>query len=176
MPVWKITSQTFTTTAGQASYTIGPSQTINTVQPLKIIQGLYTQSSGNNTPLNIYNRYDFQNLPSNSSGTPVDLYYQPLRTTGTIYLWPTPSDSTTEITVHYQAPFEDMTSATDNFDFPSYWIQALIYNLAWAMAPEYGIPPTDRQVLAAEAKYWKDQALSYGSEEGSLYLSPNKEI
>jgi hypothetical protein len=66
-----------------------------------------------------------------------------------------------------------VVSSTDNLDFPVYWTQAVVYNLAWSLAPEYGIPPTDRQVLAAEAKYWKDEALSYGSEEGSFYMQPS---
>lgn len=177
MPVWKITSTDFSTVDGTSSYTVGVGQTVNAAAPLKVYQAFYTPSGGVNTPLNIYNRYDFNELPQGSSyeGVPVNLYYQPLGATGTIKLWPTPSDSTTTITIHYQAPFEDMDAGTNDFDFPSYWIQALIYNLAWSLAPEYGIPPQDRNILAAEAKYWKDQALSYGSEEGSLYLSPNKE-
>lgn len=176
MPLWKITSTTFTTVAGTSSYTIGPSQTVDAQTPLRVIQALYTPSGGNNTPMNVYNRYDFNDLPqTNASGTPVNLYYQPLRTTGTIKLWPSPADSTTEITIHYESPFEDMNSATDDFDFPSYWITALIYNLAWLLSPEYGIPPNDRTMLAQEAKYWTDEALSIGTEEGSLFLAPNME-
>jgi hypothetical protein len=175
MPLWKITSHTFTVTDGTASYTIGPSQTLNTSQPLKVIQATYVVSGGENAPMNVYNRYDFNNLPQeNTSGVPINLYYQPLRTTGVIKLWPTPSDSTTEITIHYQAPFEDMNSASDDFDFPAYWMQALIYLLAWTMAPEYGIPPTDRKTLSDEARFWKAEALSYGSEEGSMYFQPDR--
>lgn len=175
MPVWKIASTAFLTTAGTASYTIGPSgATVTAVQPLKVLQALYTPSGGNNTPMNVYNRYDFNMLPSsNNTGIPVNLYYQPLRESGVIKLWPTPADSTTSITVHYQAPYEDMDAAGNNFDFPAYWIQALIYNLAWVMAPEYGIPVQDRNLLGNEAKYWKDQALSYGSEEASMFLQPD---
>lgn len=172
MPVWKISNTTFTVVSGTATYTIGPASTVVAVQPLKVIEAFYTPVGGNNTPLNVYNRYDFMQLPDVATGTPVNLYYQPLRTTGVIRLWPIPDDSTTEITVHYQAPFEDMTNATDDFDFPPYWIQALIYNLAWVMAPEYGMPPQDRQIIAGEAKFWKGEALSYGSEEGSLFLQP----
>lgn len=176
MPVWKILSTTFTVTNGTNSYNIGPSQTVPTTgMPLKVVQAFYTPSGGNNTPLNVYNRYDFNQLPNtNASGTPVDLYYQPLRTFGTIKLWPTPADSTTQITVHYQSPFEDMTASTDDVDFPSYWIMALIYGLAWVMAPEYGVPPTDRQILAKESEYWHQEALSYGSEEGSVFLQPDR--
>jgi hypothetical protein len=173
MPLWKTTSTTFTVTDGTSSYTIGPSQTVNAVKPLRVIQALYTPSGGNNTPMNVYNRYDFQMLPTSGEGMPVNLYYQPLRTTGTIKLWPTPQDSTTQITIHYQAPYEDMDASSDDFDFPSEWIMALIYGLAWTLSPEFGIPPTDRKILADESKYWHDYVLSMGSEEGSVYFQPD---
>lgn len=175
MPLWKITSTTFTVTDGTSTYTVGPSQTVNTTgKPLRVIQAFYTPEDGTNTPMNVYNRYDFNQLPvSGAEGEPVNLYYQPLRTTGTIKLWPTPNNSTTEITIHYQTPYEDMDSASDDFDFPSEWMQAIIYNLAWALAPEYGIPPTDRGLIMKEAEYWHNYALSAGTEEGSLFIQPD---
>lgn len=174
MPLWKIASQTFTTVAGTSSYTVGPSQTVNCPKPLKILQAFATPSGGFDTPLNIYTRYDFNQLPNPStSGTPVDLYYQPLRTTGTIKLWPKPSDSTTVITFHYHSPFEDMSGAANEFDFPNEWITPLIYMLAWMMAPEYGIPPTDRKLLQEEATFWHQYVLGLGGEEGSLSIQPD---
>lgn len=174
MPLWKMLEHTFTTTSGTSSYTVGPSQTINIMQPLKIVQALYKVTGSNFVPMNIYTHYDYNLLPNeNDSGTPVNFWYQPFRTTGRIHLWPTPNDSTTEIKFVYQAPFEDMTSATDDFDFPNYWIEALIYGLAWRMAPEYGIPPTDRNILKEEAKMLKQEALSFGTEEGSFYIMPD---
>lgn len=172
MPLWKIASQSFTVTSGTASYTVGPSQTIDCPKPLKILQAFYCPSGGFNTPLNVYNRYDFNNLPSSSSGIPVNFYYQPLNTSGTIALWPTPNDSTTTITFHYQSPYEDMDVSANDFDFPSEWVQPLIYNLAWVLSPEYGIPPTDRKLMEAEAKYWHDYVLSMGSEEGGIFFKP----
>lgn len=176
MPLWKIASHTFTTTADTSTYNIGLTQTLNTAKPLRVFQAFYTPSGGTNTPMNVVNRYDFNELPvdSNYSGVPLNVYYQPLNTYGVIKLWPTPSDSTTSITIHYQAPFEDMDNATDDFDFPAEWIQPLIYNLAWSLAPEYGIPPTDRKVLAEEAHYWHSYVLSMGTEEGSVFLQPNR--
>jgi hypothetical protein len=174
MPLWKISSQAFTVVDGTSSYTVGPSLTINCPKPLRIIQAFWTPSGGTNTPLNVYNRYDFNDLPQGSTfeGSPVNLYYQPLRTSGTIKLWPTPDNSTTSITFHYQSPYEDMDAAANDFDFPSEWIQALIYNLAWSMAPEYGIPPTDRGILMKEAEYWHLYALSMGTEEGGVFFQP----
>lgn len=176
MPLWKISSQSFTVVDGTASYTVGPSQTIDCPKPLRIIQALYTPSGGTNTPMNVYNRYDFNELPTSSSieGAPINLYYQPLRTTGVIKLWPTPDNSTTSITFHYHSPYEDMDATGDEFDFPSEWMQALIYNLAWSLAPEYGIPPTDRGILMKEAEYWHQYALSMGSEEGGIFFQPER--
>lgn len=177
MPLWAITSYSFTTTSGTNSYTLGVGQTLDTVAPLKVIQAFKSLPGEAQTPLNIYTRYDFMNLPSLSTitGTPISLYYQnngDATQTGIVKLWPIPNDSTTSVTIHYQRPFTDMDGATDDLDFPNYWTQAIIYNLAWALAPEFGIPPTDRNILAQEARYWKDQALGYGTEEGSLFFSP----
>jgi hypothetical protein len=177
MPVWKMDTTTFTVAAGTNVYTVGVGQTVNIPKPLRVVQAQYTVSGGVNILMNVMSRYDFENLPSNNSlirGLPVNLYYQPLNTTGVIKLWPTPIDSSTTISIGYQAPFEDMDNSTDAFDFPSEWIMPLIYNLAWVLAPEYGIPPTDRNILAQEAKYWHDYVLSMGSEEGSVTFQPDR--
>lgn len=175
MPLWKVLSTTFTTVSGTNTYNIGPGQTIATTgMPLKLLQAFYTVSGGTNTPINVYTRYDFNQLPQATTitGTPVNIYYQPLRTSGVIKVWPTPNNSTTTITVHYQSPYEDMVNSTDDFDFPSYWMQALIYGLAWTLASEYGLPLQDRKMIGDEAQYWHQLALSFGSEEGSLFFQP----
>lgn len=175
MPVWAMKSYTFNTVTGTSAYNIGNGQTLNTPMPLKIVQAVRGDGTTySNVPLNIYTDYNFRLLPLvNSSGTPVNLYYQPLSNYGTINIWPKPSDSTTQITIRYQRPFEDMTSATDDFDFPPYWLEAIIYNLADRLAPEYGIPLQDRAALKTEAKMFKEEALGFGSEEGSLFLQPD---
>jgi len=175
MPLWSIKSYTFTVTSGTAAYNIGPSQTFNTNKPLKVIQAWRNDSTSySNVPMNIYTNYNYAILPLvNSSGTPVNLYYQPLRDYGVINLWPKPSDSTTTITLRYQTPFEDMTSSTDDIDFPSEWTEAIIYGLAHRLSPEYGVPLQDRQLLAKEAEFFHDKALSFGTEEGGIFFQPD---
>lgn len=177
MPVWKIMDKTFTVTENDATYTIAPSGAdVTGVVPLKVLQAFRTPSGGVNIPMTVFNRYDFKLLTVSDTtiGEPINLYYQPFPTSGTIKVWPIPENSTTTITIHYHAPYEDMDAASDNFDFPSYWIQALIYTLAWSLSPEFGIPPTDRKLLQAEALFWKSEALSYGSEEGSMFMQPDR--
>lgn len=174
MPVWAIKKYTFTVTSGTSTYNIGNSQTINTPMPLKVLQAYRTQSTSTNIPMNVYTNYNFNLLPqTNTSGPPVNLYYQPLAQYGVISLWPIPSDSTTTVTLVYQRPFEDMNAASDDFDFPPYWTEALIYGLAWRLAPEYGVPIQDRASMMKEAEYFHQQALAYGQEEGSIYMTPD---
>lgn len=175
MPVWAIQTYTFTTVQGTPQYLIGPGQTFNTDMPLKVLQAWRNQSGNySNIPMNIYTNYNYDLLPlTNSSGTPVNLYYQPFETYGAINLWPKPNDSVTAISIRYQVPFEDIVNLTDNLDFPSYWTEAIIYNLAQRLAPEYGIPLMDRQVLTQEAEKHHQNALGFGVEEGSFYFQPD---
>lgn len=174
MPLWAMSSYTFTAATNTATYNIGNGQTLNTPMPLKVIQAWRAGTNYSNVPMNVYSNTNYNILPlTNSSGTPVNLHYQPLSNYGTISLWPYPVDSSTSITIRYQRPFEDMTSSVDNLDFPPYWTEAIIYGLADRLAPEYGIPLEDRKLLSTQASSFHAQALSFGSEESSFYLQPN---
>lgn len=176
MPLWAIKEYTFSTVAGTNTYNIGTGQTLNTPMPLKVTQAYRIEQEGAmNVPILVYSHYDYDLLPVNATaGEPVNLFYQPFSTYGTLKLWPTPSDSNTTITIIYQRPFEDMTSSTDDFDFPSYWTEALIYGLAWRLSSEYGLPIQERSLIMKEAEFFHERALSFGTEEGSLFLIPDR--
>jgi hypothetical protein len=175
MPIWAMAEYTFNTATNTGTYNIGTGLTLNTSAPLKVVQGYRVESTGaSNIPLNVYNHYDYNLLPINATnGKPVNLFYQPFSTYGTIKLWPTPMDATTTITIVYQRPFQDMISATDDIDFPSYWTEAVIYGLAWRLCGEYGVPIMDRQNLQKEAEFFHQQAMSFGTEEGSMFFQPD---
>ena len=68
--------------------------------------------------------------------------------------------------------FEDMDSDSNDLSLPPEWTEAVIYGLAVRLAPEYGLSINERQQLKMEAKEAKDLALSFGTEEGSLYIQP----
>lgn len=179
MPVWAMTTFSFSPTANQMTYTIGVGQVLNTPAPMKMTEAIRVNTqSGIRVPLNIYTDYDFK-LLSNFAytlGTPVQIYYQPLGETGTIKLWPIPDSvfaagDTIEIT--YQRPFQDFDTSTDTPDFPSYWTRAIIYGLAAELSAEYGLPLQDRGYLEKKAAETKDLALSYGTEEGSIRFMPD---
>jgi hypothetical protein len=181
MPLWAIKEHSFALTATR-TYSIGASQTVNTPAPLKVIQAYIKHTTDlTSIPLKVTNRYDYnQTQPvSTTDGIPVELeYIIPGQTQiGTIRVWPQPdSDSVTnrQITVVYQRPFEDMVNTTDNLDFPQFWHEAVIYGLAWRLAPEYGVPIKDRTELKSTAEYHLNEALSFGTEEGSIFFMPDR--
>lgn len=177
MPLWAISEYTFSLTATH-NYSIGIGQTLNTPAPLKIIQAtLIDTVGGTGIPLNIYTHYDYNLLTNTSStGTPIALEYEPLNQHGTIKVWPKPDAttiSTKQVTIVYQRPFEDMVSSSDNLDFPQVWSEAVIYGLATRLAPEYGIPSAERMQLKEEARNMLEEALSFGTEEGSIKFQPD---
>jgi len=185
MPLWAITEQyiPLSTWASGPSVTIGPGAAINQdIKPLKILQAIRRDNSVVATPvdveLNIYTYQDYENLSNkNSQGTPVHIFYQPGAYTGTIHLWNPPNSywqTNGQLYIRYQRQFQDFDNSTDEPDFPVEWHEALIYNLAARLAPEYGLAVNERAAIRQEAKEFLEEALSFGTEEGSLFLMPDK--
>jgi hypothetical protein len=57
-------------------------------------------------------------------------------------------------------------------DFPEEWYNAIIYNLAVRLAPEWGVPLPDRQMLLQEAKMYTEDATMTGQEDASFFIQP----
>jgi hypothetical protein len=184
MPLWAITEKyiPFSTWTTSPTVTIGPGATINQPdKPLRVLQASRRDNSVVTQPvdvdLNIYTYDEYRSLANkNIPGTPIHFFYQPLAYTGAISLWNLPDTywkTNGQLYIRYQRQFQDFDSSSDEPDFPVEWHEALIYNLAVRLAPEYGLSMNDRTMLKAEAKEYLEEALSNGTEEGSLYLYPD---
>jgi hypothetical protein len=170
MPLWARSEYTFTPTTN--TYTIGTGMTLNTQFPVRLLQAFRTDN-GAKIPMDLVAREDFNILPTNSTGIPLKVNYQPYINYGVVSLWPTPtSTNTTTVTLVYQRPFQYFTTSTETADFPEEWYNAIIYHLAVRLAPEWGVPLPDRQMLMQEAKMYTEDALMVGQEDASLFLQP----
>jgi hypothetical protein len=117
-------------------------------------------------------RLEYDTLGNKTSeGTPIQFYYDPQATYGDLYVFPVP-DSTAEsvntVRIVYQRPFEDFDASSDEPDFPQEWYDAIKFGLADRLAPEYGLAITERSELRARAKELKQEALGFGTEQGSF--------
>lgn len=175
MPLWARVEYSFIPVTNV--YSIGSGMTLNTLFPVRLLQAYRTE---NNTkiPMELVSRQDFNILPNSSTGSPIKLNYQPFVNYGVVSLWPTPAASNTAtVTLVYQRPFQYFTtSTTETLDFPEEWYSAIIYNLAVRLAPEWGVPLPDRQLLIQEAKMYTEDALLNGQEDASFYIQPERRM
>lgn len=184
MPLWAISTTYFTLTQGQYQYPVGlgiGAGNLNITAPLKIYQAWNLDvTDPNNTyriPMNIYTQYNYNllNAPQDQ-GYPIQLWYQPGNQAGTINIWPAPDQFSAlyrQVWFTYQRPFDQFNAGTDTPDFPQVWIEPLIYSLAHRLAPEFGVPLSERDKLNEEANALITNALSWGTEEGSFFIQPD---
>ena len=171
MPLWKRTEALVPLIANTIDYALPDA--------LKLTE-VYLRNTFSSVQYKIQLRslYDIKNMPYSSTGIPVAYAFQPtLLEGGTLTIWPKPT--ATEVTnysliVIYQEELDTFTASTQTPDFPAYWTDALVYGLAYALAPEFGIPLGDRQALGKDAMLFLAQAQSYGDEDGSIIFSPER--
>lgn len=188
MPIWQIEELVIACSSltSVSGVTIGVGGTLNTVMPQKVIQAVRRYNYANppgfiDVSMEIYT-HDYYNTLANkeSTGAPLGLFFQPLGPAnsnyGRIKVWPLPSSdwvTNGEVVITYQRPVQDVgATSTFNLDFPDYWQNALIYQLAYALAPNYGIDINLRQALKQDMQDEVNKALSFMTEEGSISFQP----
>lgn len=176
MQLWAIKEYSMPMTDSVASYRIGLTQTINTAKPLRIIQAYFHNGTSNvDIPMIGLTRTQYNMLGNKTTeGYPVQYYYDPQISYGDLFLFPVPDANASAVGNYvrlvYQRPFEDFDASTDEPDFPQEWFEALKFNLALRLAPEYGLSTEQYSIIKNIAKETKDAALSGGTEEGSLFF------
>jgi len=177
MPLWKRTDLDIPMVVNQQDYVIGVGEAIDTPYPLKLLQArLFTQNNKTFINLNILPDFNFNMLPKNSSGVPVNVSYVPQLNKGTLSVWPIPnaaSPPNATIVITYTSPIEVFDAATDDADFPGEWYNGLIYGLATLMSDEFALPIPDKQWLDKQSEKHLASALSIGTEDGSMYFAPD---
>lgn len=121
-----------------------------------------TAANGTDTPVNIISRSDYLGLSSKTaSGKIVSVYYDPQMDAGKLYVWPTADSCGDKLVLDVSRPIYDMDSSTDTFDFPVEYINAITYNLALELEPEYPLSGNAFQKLKIQAEQKKAKILSY---------------
>jgi hypothetical protein len=179
LQMWCVKNTSITLVDGTARYRCGNSQTVNVPKPLKIYEAyLNDSSSDTDTPLVIISEQDYYLLGNKTSeGTPSQMYYDPQREYGDIYLFPVPdatAASNKTLKIVYQRPIEDFDASTDEPDVPVEWFNALKWGLAMELAPEYGVSNSRYQLITQEAERRKMMAKGYDQENDSIMFCPER--
>lgn len=169
LPLWKRTQHTLPMVVGTNSYTIGIGQSVAVPFPIKMESIVLRDSGGAARTLIPTSRTDFNLLNTASTGKPVNFTYQTFINYGVLKVWPKP-DAADNLELTYHTAAEGFTAAGQTPDFPQEWRNALVYGLAVLLAPEFGVPLNDRQVLAKEAEKHLEIAQDFGFENASVFF------
>jgi hypothetical protein len=117
-----------------------------------------------------YQDYQMYNV-KNESGFPSQFHYNPGKSYGTMYLWPCPSDGSERIVFTYERILEDLNEASDTFDFPSEWLEALTWQLAVRLCRAFGKASALNDILPLASQMLKD-LLDWDAEVGDIEFMP----
>lgn len=144
------------------------------IRPLRVVGARrYNFSSAIDTMMTPLSRLDYRNMPNKTStGVPTQVYYDPrggANTQGILSVWPAPADITNGVKITWWRPMQDFTAPGNNPDLPQEWLNALIWNLALQMGPEFDIS-TNRYSMIKEMASGSLESVSGWDKEPESYL------
>lgn len=148
------------------------------VRPLRVVNARrYNYASQLDTQMLVLSRIDYQNMPNKqNTGVVTQWFYDPRggsNTTGRLYVWPAPVDATNAVKITWWRPIQDFDTASNNSDLPVEWLDALIWNLAYKMAPEYDCSPQRYAMLKEQAAISLDNVAGWDREPESYLFGFN---
>lgn len=178
MKLWTVQELSFATVVGKANYSLGPSgDTFTSYRPLRVIDAHLRDSNNHDVSLMVVSRQEYDLLGDKTTqGVPNQVFYDPQLTNGVLYVYNVPTDTAHSIILTVQRPLQDMTAATNDFDFAQEWFQALKWGLASELGLEYGVNPAVQAQIDNKALYYKEQMDSWSQEEASTFFTPNSQM
>lgn len=126
-------------TPALATYTVGPTGSTVTTRPISIDPGTYLDIAGVSYPLEIatLDEYNSITVKALNSSIPQYIFYSPTFPDATVKLYPVPAVTAT-LNLWTWKPMGTFANLTDEVSLPPGYINAIVYNLAEYLAPEFG--------------------------------------
>ncbi len=145
---------------GLVTYTVGENgaPSLVTVRPEQIIGAFVRDASNYDYDVTIIQEKAYRGLADKASvaGRPDQLWYNATAPNGTIKVWPAPS-AIESLWISSMKPFTEPTALADDLlnvvQIPRNYHNALKWNLAVQLAPEYGKEPSEALVGLAKRGY-----------------------
>ncbi len=163
------------TTAALASGASVYTYTTALEKPLRVHSArrmLGVNSQETSIPMEALSDSEYDDMPTKAmSGIPTIYNYQPDRTYGQLYVWPTPSTGSNYFEATIERALEDVDAASDDFDFPQEWVEPLTYQLAYRICVAFGRTERANQLFPI-ATDLLTQLLGWDSEITSVQFKP----
>lgn len=134
LTAFQVVFETVTLTAGDKSYTMGPSGDFNTPRPQRIERANLLVSSDNRQPIEVVDVDGWSNVVSqDTQGQPDILYNDRGSPQSTLRFNYTP-DQNYQVELYSWKAFTRFSAGTDTITFPPEYEEAIVYNLAVRLA------------------------------------------
>jgi hypothetical protein len=148
------------------------------VRPLRVLSARrYNFVSAIDTQMMVYSRIDYRNQPNKTStGTITQWFYDPrggANATGSIFVWPAPPDATNALKFTWMRPIQDFLTSANSPDLPQEWLDPLVWNLAYRMAPEYPVPSALYEMVKEQAAMSLQNVMGFDREPESYLFGFN---
>lgn len=135
--IYTETTETFTLTGNDGSYTLGPTGDFVATRPIRIVAATVNDGA-NDYELTVYDIDQYASISDKTTtGTPDSIYFDGNFPNINLKLYPVP-DSAYTLTLYSEKPLTEYSSINDTLTVPPGWERGLRYNLAMEIAPEYG--------------------------------------
>ena len=150
----------------------------NQVRPVERVLDVRRTSlpdANNETPVAFESHQHFFRLPQkDSQGSVSEAAYDRTLAEGVLYVWQTPANSSEQIRFTYERKIEDFIENDDCPDFPKYWMEALVFNLALRLGAKFNISDRRKLEIKQLALDTLDQALEFDNETHDITFSMNR--
>lgn len=152
LTIYETVREEFTLTAGQSSRTLGDGGNFDTDRPV-IIERAKVMVSGLERDIREINVDEWADITNKTQSGVPEVYFVagsfPLQT---LHFYPVPSASDT-LVLYSKKPLSQLSNLSATLSLPPGYLQAIRFNLAVALAAEYGkSSPGEVVSIAAEAK------------------------
>lgn len=172
--LWVMKTATLGLVDDTSVYTVGPARDVDIAKPHKIHESVLVYDDGTERDLNVVGRKEYWSLTDKTSnGYPILVYYNPLYAYGELYVWPVIETVSSEtIKFVYQKEFDDVDTSTDDFELPPFALNAVRWNLADELVPQFNVDRDRANRIERKAIKSKELMLDFDQENTSLYIQP----
>lgn len=145
-------------------------------RPMGIIEARCNQADGNDLIVEVVSRKEYMDFSDKSStGTPIQIYYDPQLTNSKLYVWPVSDNIRNQIVMTVKYPIELFSAYNDSPELPDEWMAAITYNLAKWLIPEYPDQLTTEgyRIILSMAKEYKENVTMFDTSNTSIFIQPN---
>lgn len=152
--LWTLKQISVSLVSGTAAYSLGADPPAVGLDKVHVVD-----TSTDEYPVEIIPYREYLDIPNktDSESLPIFATFNRNDASTPLIVWPVPNASRT-LKVLAVTKLKDWDSASGGGDFPVRFQEAIVFNLAARLAPEYGLPLAERRELGAQGAYLLKQA------------------